>query len=136
VGEVLRLRKEEGVGTGPIAVAPAVLARLLGRVGEGRLSRNAAKQVFERLWQEGGSEQDVDRLMADMGLEQLSDETALAGIARDVLAQKPEEAAAWRAGKDELTGFFMGQVMKATGGSADPHLTRQVLEALRKEGPG
>ncbi|MFO7767455.1 MAG: Asp-tRNA(Asn)/Glu-tRNA(Gln) amidotransferase subunit GatB [bacterium] len=128
-GEVLRLRKGRAGGA-----APGTLARLLERVAGERVSRTAAKEVFGRLWEEGGGPEDVDRLIEEMGLQQLSDEDALREEVGGVLARHPEEAAEWRRGREELTGFFIGEVMRATGGAADPHRTRKVLEDVRREG--
>ncbi|MCA9938584.1 MAG: hypothetical protein KC418_08080 [Anaerolineales bacterium] len=73
-------------------------------------------------------------LMAARGLAQISDESALAGIVAQILAQNEDQVAVYRAGKTRIRGWFVGQVMQATGGKANPTLVNKLLdEQLYKE---
>jgi aspartyl-tRNA(Asn)/glutamyl-tRNA(Gln) amidotransferase subunit B len=106
-------------------VTPDQLAALIARVKDGTLSSKTAKTLFEALW---AGEGEVDAIIAARGLEQVSDSGALAAIVAQVVADNPAQAADFRAGKDKLLGFFVGQVMQATQGKANP---QQVNELLR-----
>ena len=107
-------------------VAPAQMAQLIGRIKAGAISNTAAKTVFDVLWEEGG---DIDAIIDDKGLRQMRDADELAQIVARVVGEHPDQVAELRAGKTRLLGFFVGQVMRATQGKADP---RQV-NALLKE---
>ena len=100
------------------------LGRLAALVAEGRVSRRAAKDVLARMVEEGG---EPAALVEAMGLEKVSDVNELAAIVDRVLAAWPEKVEAYRAGKQSLVGMFIGEVMKATGGSADPKAVRHLL---------
>ncbi|MDA1076733.1 MAG: Asp-tRNA(Asn)/Glu-tRNA(Gln) amidotransferase subunit GatB, partial [Proteobacteria bacterium] len=113
----------------PIARSPvsaASLASLLARVLDGSISGNAAKTVFEALW---AGEGNVDSIIRGKGLEQISDSGALAAIVAEVVAANQPQAAQFRAGKDKLLGFFVGQVMQKTQGKANP---KEVSDLVRK----
>ncbi len=102
------------------------LGRLAALVSEGRVSRRAAKDVLAEMASAGGDPVEiVDRL----GLEKVSAADELAPIVENVLAAWPDKVAEYRAGKTALIGMFVGEVMKSTGGAADPKATRALLEA-------
>ena len=123
-GEILRLRRE----TGGFPVPPGTLGRLLTRVGEGAVSHTAAKTILERLAADGGEPDDWIEML---GLARLDDAAALAAAVDDVLAAHPDELARYRAGRTRLFRFFVGKVMEATGGRADPRrLDRLLRERL------
>ena len=126
-GEVLRALGESGGRLEDLAITPQALARLLARVDDGTISASAAKTVFDDLIAGGG---EVDALIESKGLRQVSDEAELESVARRVVDAHPEEVGRYRAGKKNLIGFFMGQVMKETGGKANPKLVRVLLERL------
>lgn len=107
-------------------VSPAQMAQLIGRIEDGAVSNTAAKTVFDALWDEGG---DIDAIIDARGLRQMRDTGELARIVARIVDEHPEQVAELRAGKTRLLGFFVGQVMRATQGKADP---RQV-NALLKE---
>ena len=104
---------------------PAVqLARLLQRIDEGVVSGKIATTIFDRLWRNGG---DVDAIIEAHGLRQVSDVDELAAIVAQVVAAHPDQALQFRAGKSKVLGFFVGQVMQATSGKADPKQANTLL---------
>ncbi len=109
--------------------APA-LAGLLKRIGDNTISGKIAKEVFESMW---SGEGDTDAVIARKGLKQISDSSALSNIIEDVLAKNPQQLADFRAGKDKLFAFFVGQVMKATQGKANPQQVNELLKKKLKE---
>ncbi len=116
-----------------IASAPvdaAALGAILRRLEDGTLSATMAKQVFEAVW---NGEGDPDTVIAARGLEQVTDSGALEAMVDDVLAANPDQVEQFRAGKHKVLGFLVGQVMKASGGKADPKrvnaLMRERLQA-------
>jgi aspartyl-tRNA(Asn)/glutamyl-tRNA(Gln) amidotransferase subunit B len=123
-GEYLRLAKGASGEVAAAAVLPAELARLVRLVVDGELSGTNAKQVFERHATAGES---VDAIVEDLGLTQISDESALTAAVEAVLAANPEAVADVRAGKGQAIGFLVGQVMKETRGQANAGLVQTLL---------
>jgi aspartyl-tRNA(Asn)/glutamyl-tRNA(Gln) amidotransferase subunit B len=103
------------------------LAGLLMRISDQTISGKIAKEVFESMWS-GGTE--ADAVIAQQGLRQITDAAAIERVIDEVMAKNPGQLADYRAGKDKLLGFFVGQVMKATGGKANPAQLNELL--LRK----
>ncbi len=102
------------------------LAGLLARIVDGTISGKIAKEVFEAMW---SGQSDADAIIDAQGLRQITDTGAIEHVIAEVMAANPVQLAGYRSGKDKLFGFFVGQVMKATGGKANP---AQVNELLRK----
>jgi aspartyl-tRNA(Asn)/glutamyl-tRNA(Gln) amidotransferase subunit B len=126
MGELSR-RINAGEGTIESAPVPArQLAALIGRIADGTISNNAARQVFDAMW--SGEGQDVDALIEAKGLKQMSDAGALEKIVDDVIAANADNVAQFKAGKDKAFNALVGQVMKASKGKANP---AQVNELLR-----
>jgi len=100
------------------------LGRLAALVAQGRLSRRAAKEVLAEMAENGGEPSDI---VARLGLEKVVDTDALAEVVDGVLAKWPDKVAEYRAGRANLLGLFVGEVMKATGGAADPKAVRDLL---------
>jgi glutaminyl-tRNA synthetase len=98
-----------------------VLARL---VGDGRISRRAAKDVLGHMAEKGGEPAEI---MGRLGLEKMDDHGALDAAVDDALARWPEKVAEYRAGRMSLMGLFVGEVMKATKGAADPRAVKDLL---------
>jgi aspartyl-tRNA(Asn)/glutamyl-tRNA(Gln) amidotransferase subunit B len=115
---------ETGIDASPVSAAQ--LAALIQRIGDGTVSNNAARQVFEALWLGEGSE--VDAVIEARGLRQMNDSGALEKIIDDVIAANADNVAQFRAGKDKAFNALVGQVMKASKGKANP---AQVNEGLR-----
>ena len=107
-------------------VTAAALGAMLQRIEDGTISGKIAKQVFEAMWNGEGS---ADEIIEQQGLKQISDSSAIEGIIREVLDNNPKQIEQYRGGQEKLFGFFVGQVMKATQGKANP---KQVNELLRK----
>ncbi len=126
MGEVSAALNRHDLAPSACPLPADVLGRLIGRVRDGTLSGKMAKTLFERLWTEGG---EVDAIIEAEGLAQVSDTSELAAIVDAVVADNPAQVAQFKAGKEKVLGFFVGQVMKATGGKANP---RMVNELLRK----
>jgi aspartyl-tRNA(Asn)/glutamyl-tRNA(Gln) amidotransferase subunit B len=108
-------------------VSAAQLGGMLRRISDGTISGKIAKQVFEALW-EGAV--DADRVIEESGLRQITDSGAIESIIDQALAANPVQWEQYRAGKDKLFGFFVGQVMKACQGKANP---AQVNALLKKK---
>ena len=125
LGEVSAALNRDERSASDIPVPPEQLGALITRIDEGVISGAAARAVLASLWQEGG---DVDDRIAGSGLAQLNDDDELRRLAREAVERHPAQADQYRAGKNKLLGFFVGQVMKASQGKANP---RQVNELLR-----
>ena len=108
-------------------VAPAQMAKLIGRIETGAISNTAAKTVFDALWEEGG---DIDAIIDAKGLRQMRDTDELARIVARIVNEHPEQVAELRAGKTRLLGFFVGQVMRETQGKADPRQVNALLKEM------
>jgi aspartyl-tRNA(Asn)/glutamyl-tRNA(Gln) amidotransferase subunit B len=106
-------------------VLPAAGAELLALVENGTISGRTAKDVFEEMFETGKG---AKAIVKAKGLEQVSDAGAIDAAVDKVLAENPDNVAAYRAGKEKVFGFFVGQVMKATGGKANPALVNEVLK--------
>lgn len=128
MGEVSRRLNAEGKDIAQAPVQAATLAALIGRISDGTISNNGAKQVFEALWSGEGS--DVDGLIDAKGLKQMNDTGALEAILDEVLAANAKSVEEFRAGKDKAFNALVGQAMKATKGKANP---AQVNELLKKK---
>jgi aspartyl-tRNA(Asn)/glutamyl-tRNA(Gln) amidotransferase subunit B len=112
----------------PAGKMPATrLAGLLKRIHDQTISGKIAKDVFEAMWSDGT---EADAVIEAKGLRQITDTGAIERVIDEVMAKNPGQLADYRAGKDKLFGFFVGQVMKATGGKANPAQLNELL--LRK----
>ena len=122
MGEVLADAKDHGER---LRVTATTLAQLIGLVKGGTVSHQAAKRVFGDLAEKGG---DPRAIAEALGLVQVADSGVVAGWVRDVLAAHPGEVTRYRNGETKLIQFFLGQVMKASRGKADPKMAQRVLE--------
>jgi aspartyl-tRNA(Asn)/glutamyl-tRNA(Gln) amidotransferase subunit B len=122
-----RLNAQDG-DIAAVALQPATLAALIGRIVDGTVSNNGARQVFEALW--SGEAADVDAVIAAKGLKQMNDSGALEAIVDEVLAKNEKSVAEFRAGKDKAFNALVGQIMKASQGKANP---AQAGELLKKK---
>jgi aspartyl-tRNA(Asn)/glutamyl-tRNA(Gln) amidotransferase subunit B len=128
MGEVSKRLNAEGRSIDGVALAPATLAALIGRVVDGTVSNSGARQVFDALW--AGEAGDVDAVIDARGLKQMNDAGALEAIVDEVLARNEKSVAEYRAGKDKAFNALVGQVMKASQGKANP---AQAGELLKKK---
>ena len=127
MGELAAALNRDGVDIGASKLSAVRLAGLLKRITDGTISGKIAKEVFEAMWAGGA---DADSVIAAQGLKQISDPAAIEKAIDEVMAKSPGQLADYRAGKDKLFGYFVGQVMKATGGKANP---AQLNELLKKK---
>jgi len=125
MGDVLGAVKEKGIAIGDCPVTPELLAGILKRIDDKTISGKIAKAVFEEVWNSGKT---ADQVIEEKGLKQVSDSGAIEAIVAGVLAANPDEVAEYRAGKEKLMGFFVGQVMKASKGKANPGMANQLLK--------
>jgi aspartyl-tRNA(Asn)/glutamyl-tRNA(Gln) amidotransferase subunit B len=126
MGEVSRRLNAAGREIDSSPVAAAVLAQLVGRIADGTISNNGARQVFDALWTGAGSE--VDAVITSLGLKQMSDTGELDRILDEVLAANPKSVEEYRAGKDKAFNALVGQAMKASKGKANPTLVNERLK--------
>ncbi len=126
-GEVSRRLNALDQGVEACRVTPQQLATMIGHIAAGRLTNNAARQVFDTLWDDPG--RNVDALIDQFGVAQQGDTDDLARLVDAVLAEHPKTVAEFRAGKDKAFNALVGQVMKASKGKADPARIGEVLRA-------
>ncbi|MGB7422499.1 MAG: Asp-tRNA(Asn)/Glu-tRNA(Gln) amidotransferase subunit GatB [Comamonas sp.] len=129
MGEISRRLNQEEIGMEAVKVTSRQLAQLIARIHDGTISNNAARQVFEALWNVDGASADVDALIAAKGLKQMNDTGALEKIIAEVIAANPDNVAQVRAGKDKAFNALVGQVMKASKGKANPQQVNELLKA-------
>ncbi len=129
MGQVLHQLSQRGWGCGQISLSPAVLARIIALVGQGKINRNTGVQVLEAVF-EGG---DPDRYIADHALSQVSDADAVGEAVREVLERHPGAVLDFRKGKEKAFGFLVGQTMHALHGQADPGAVRRILRECLEE---
>jgi len=108
-------------------VSAANLGQLVARIDDNTISGKIAKEVFEAIWNGEGT---ADEIIEKRGLKQISDDSAIEPIIDEILANNPNQIEQYQGGNTKLLGFFVGQVMKATQGKANP---KQVNELLRKK---
>ncbi len=124
MGDITAYLKTEKLSIGDIPLTPAALAELTSLIESGSISSKIAKELLPELLAQGGSPQ---ALVESKGLTQISDTSAIEAAIDEILLAHPQELEQYRAGKTKLQGFFVGQIMKKTGGRADPKLTNQLL---------
>jgi aspartyl-tRNA(Asn)/glutamyl-tRNA(Gln) amidotransferase subunit B len=125
MGEISRRLNSGDVGMDNLPVSAAQLAALIGRIADGTVSNNAAKQVFEALWTDGG---EVDAVIEAKGLKQMNDSGELDAIIDGVLAANAKSVEEYRAGKEKAFNALVGQVMKASKGKANPAQANELLK--------
>ena len=126
-GELMRIMNENKVDIRNVGIPAESLASLIQFLQEGSISGKIAKTVFEEMVQSG---KDPATIIEVRGLKQVSDEGALRGLLETLLNNNPKQVEQYRAGKTQIKGFFVGQVMKETKGQANPKIVNQLLEEL------
>jgi aspartyl-tRNA(Asn)/glutamyl-tRNA(Gln) amidotransferase subunit B len=126
MGEVSSALNRDNLDISASRVSPQELSALLARILDETISGKIAKEVFETMWLERKS---ADAIIEASGLKQITDASAIEGVIDAVMAANPKQLADYRSGKDKLFGFFVGQVMKATGGKANPAQLNELLKA-------
>ncbi|HQK22102.1 MAG TPA: Asp-tRNA(Asn)/Glu-tRNA(Gln) amidotransferase subunit GatB [Candidatus Latescibacteria bacterium] len=124
MGDVLRETNTRKMDVSVFPVSPPRLAELIALVASGTINQNVAKDVFAEMVDSG---KQATQIVEARGLAQISDRTALAGVVAEVMGRFPGEIQRFRAGEVKLMGFFVGQVMKATKGRANPALVNDLV---------
>jgi len=127
MGEFSGLLNRDGLEVDASPVGADALAGLLRRIVDGTISGKLAKDVFEAMWSEC---KEADAIIEGRGLRQITDSGAIERVIAEVMAANPGQLANYRSGKDKLFGFFVGQVMKATGGKANPAQVNELLKRM------
>lgn len=117
-------RAEMSIESSPVSAIQ--LAGLLARIKDNTISGKIAKEVFAAMWNGEGS---ADDIIEQKGLKQITDSNAIEGLVDDIIAKNPNQLAQYRAGKEKLMGFFVGQVMKASKGKANPAQVNAILKS-------
>ncbi len=124
-GDLAAFLNRDGLEIAASRVSADALAGLLRRIGDNTISGKIAKDVFEAMWD---VQQEADPIIESRGLRQISDDGPIVQAIAAVMAANPAQLADYRAGKDKLFGFFVGQVMKATQGKANPARLNELLK--------
>ncbi len=129
MGDIIRVANERAVAAEPdftdIPVRPEHLGALVALIDDGTISGKIAKTVFEKMLETGEQPREI---VEREGLLQESDESKIGELINTLLAANPDKVAEYRGGKDKLLGFFVGQVMKETGGKANPQVVNKLLK--------
>jgi aspartyl-tRNA(Asn)/glutamyl-tRNA(Gln) amidotransferase subunit B len=124
IGDLSGALNKEGLEIEACRIPAGDLAGLINRIHDDTISGKIAKEVFEAMW---AGEGDADTVIEARGLKQITDSSAIEAIVDKVIAANPGQAEEYRAGKEKLIGFFVGQVMKETGGKANPAQVNAIL---------
>ncbi len=127
MNDVLRLIREEDTSAGELGLQPGELAEIILMVEGGTISSSVGKEL---LGQVRSSDRTPAQIVEEEGLAQVSDADELGGVAARILDANPDQVAAYQAGKTSLIGWFVGQMMKETGGQADPKVAKEILAEL------
>jgi len=127
--ELLGRLKEQGKDIAESPISAQLFAGLLDRIADNTISGKIAKDVLDAMMESG---QDADAIIEAKGLKQVSDSGEIDAIILQVMEENPEQVEQFRGGRDKLMGFFVGQVMKASRGKANPGMVNQRLSALLK----
>jgi aspartyl-tRNA(Asn)/glutamyl-tRNA(Gln) amidotransferase subunit B len=125
MGELLREVNHADIPVNASPVTPERLVSLMRLVENGTVSLKAARDIFPEFYATG---KPAEALIEEKGLMQVSDETALLAVIDEVVTKNPAQLAQYRAGKEQVLGFFVGQVMKASGGKANPGKVNELLK--------
>ena len=129
VGDISALLNKDNIDIDESNLSAENFGKLIERISDGTISGKIAKSVLEEVWETAS---DVDEIIQSKGLVQIQDESILEDIARKVIESNPDQVSAYKAGKDKLFGFFVGQIMKETEGKANPKAINEILKDLLK----
>ncbi len=125
MGDLMGALKAEGKGIEQSPVTPESLGELVGMIGKGEISGKLAKEIFPKMFSAG---EPARGIMEREGLKPMNDASALEKIVGDIIAANPKQLEQYKGGKTTVLGFFVGQVMKATRGQADPAAVNEILK--------
>ncbi|MCP4332315.1 MAG: Asp-tRNA(Asn)/Glu-tRNA(Gln) amidotransferase subunit GatB, partial [Gammaproteobacteria bacterium] len=129
LGDLAGALNKAGLEISVAPITPIMLSQLVTRIDDNTISGKIAKQVFEAMWQGEGS---VDAIIEARGLKQITDSGAIETLIDDVIAANPEQVEQFRAGKEKVLGFFVGQVMQQSRGKANPGQVNAILREKLK----
>jgi len=127
INDVLRMINERGILASELRLTPAYLAEIIRLVDSGTININTGKTLLEKVESSGRPPAEIVRAE---GLAKVSDQEAIRAVCLQVLAENPDQVATYKGGKVTLMGWFIGQVMKKSGGKADPQVARTILDEL------
>ena len=125
MGELSAALNRNSMDIAASPIAAAALGGLVLRIEDNTISGKAAKEVFEAMWSKQGQ---ADDIIEAKGLKQITDTAAIESVIDEVIANNPRQLEQYRAGREKLLGFFVGQVMKASRGKANPGQVNQILK--------
>ncbi len=129
ISELSAMLNKEGIEITASPISPTMLAGLLRRIEDQTISGKIAKQVFEAMW---AGEGNADEIIESKGIKQITDDSAIEGMVDEVLANSTQQLEQYRAGKEKVFGYFVGQVMKASKGQANPARVNEILKRKLK----
>lgn len=129
LGDLTGALNKASLETSESPISPEMLAQLISRITDNTISGKMAKEVFESMWQGEG---DADAIIERRGLKQITDSGAIESLIDEVIAANADQAEQFRAGKDKVLGFFVGQVMKQSQGKANPGQVNAMLREKLK----
>ena len=128
--EVTGLCNKHNINLIDSPVKPEQISKLMQYIDDGKISSKQAKDILTELWT---SEYDIDEIIKNKNIEQISDEAKLREISIKILDNFPKEVQDYNNGKDKLMGFFVGQIMKETKGKANPKILNKIIVKLLEE---
>lgn len=126
INELLGILNKDGKAITESPIGAANLSQLIARISDSTISGKIAKDVFAEMYATG---QTADSIIESKGLKQVTDTGAIEKIVDEVIAENPDNVAAYKGGKDKLFGFFVGQVLKQSGGKANPGIVNNMLKS-------
>ena len=126
MGELSAELNNENINIKDSKVSSKKLGQLISRIEDGTISGKIAKEIFEKIWSTG---EEVDFIIKEEGLEQVTDDSEIESMIDEVIKNSPEQLEQYRSGKDRLFGFFVGQVMKVSQGKANPKQVNDILKS-------
>ena len=126
MGELSAELNNENINIKDSKVSSKKLGQLISRIEDGTISGKIAKEIFEKIWSTG---EEVDFIIKEEGLEQVTDDSEIESMIDEVIKNNPEQLEQYRSGKDRLFGFFVGQVMKVSQGKANPKQVNDILKS-------
>ncbi len=129
IGDLNGLLNKNDISLKESKVDAVNFSKLIQNISNNTISGKIAKDVLDEVWQSG---EDVAKIIESQGMQQISDEDELEKIIDKILIENTSQVEAYKSGKDKLFGFFVGQVMKATQGKANPNLVNELLKEKLK----
>lgn len=131
--EVLRIINEKNIPINKFQIKPEFLAELLNPLIEKKISRNTAKEIFSLTLSESEQFSDIEAIILEKDLLQVSDKTEIEAVIKKVLDENPDELLLLKSGKSRIINFFTGRIMKELKGKANPHIINELLNKYIKD---